>query len=238
MYFDLNIFVLSIDKNVWFHPLPSPEWSRKLFIFSKTSGRRPDGCPDAVRTPPTIQESSDAFLQKGKDKCKSSSVCNQYQNIIISKSKGSDLQKKTFFRFKARLKFLKLWRRPDGVRTPPTIQETSEGFLQKGKDKCKICSVYSIPKYYDLNVCGNGFSKKKLFSSLERERNFWKDKGVRTPSGHLDVIWTPSKIWESSMTFLTTGECDWKIVFVCVRWKYYDLSTYQKNFLFSKFLDY
>ena len=83
---------------------------------------------------------------------------------------------------------MKLWRRPDGVRTPPTIQETSEGFLQKGKDKCKICSVYSIPKYYDLNVCGNGFSKKKLFSSLERERNFWNDKGVRTSGRHLDAF--------------------------------------------------
>ena len=45
-------------------------------------------------------------------------------------------------------------------------------------------------------------------------------------SGHLDVIWTPSKILVTSVTFLAMGECDSKITFVCLIPKYYDLTTH------------
>ena len=98
-------------------------------------------------------------------------------------------------------------RRPDDVRTNPTVQETSATFLATGKNNSKLSSVYLRPKYYDLNRYGIGFPKKLSLPVYNVIENFFKNitsgrrpDVVRTFGRHLNVsqnFWNFKDIFNS-----------------------------------------
>ena len=149
---------------------------------------------------------------------------------MISIGMGSDFPKNFRCPFTTWMKFLKKSKRPDDVRTNPTVQETSATFLATGKNNSKVSSVYLRPKYYDLNRYGIGFPKKLSLPFYNVIENFFFKYNVRTSSGRLDVIWTSLKIFGISKTFLTVGEYNTKISLVGLRQKNYDLKTHPNSF--------